>query len=207
MSTYNELKKMWSEQQEAASGPTSYDQNSIDKIVKARTKKSINVAMQYFWAAFILQIIVYAMLSNVMIKYGSDPETLMFASLGVILFLPFTIVLMTKFKAMAITKPEANNSDNSIYTYVLRQQKLLRSFYNFKRRYEVILIPLASAIGVFLVFKLYVPGGVQTHITGAVITFIITLISCGAAIIKENKKNFELPLQQLSALLRDFEEK
>ena len=207
MSTFDELKKMWCKHQEAASVPAAYDQNAIDKIVRTRTKKNINIAMQYFWAAFTLQIIVYAMLSNVMIKYGSDGETLLLASLGVVLFLPFTIVLMTRFKAMAVAKPEGDHSENSIYTYVLRQQKLLQSFYNFKRRYELILIPLASAIGVFLVFKLYVPGGIETHITGAVITFVITLVSCGAAIIKENKKNFEQPIQQLSALLQDFQQK
>jgi hypothetical protein len=207
MSTFNELKKMWCEHQEVASVPVHYDHNAIDKIVKTRTKKNINIAMQYFWAAFTLQIIVYAMLSHVMIKHGSDIETLLLAGLGVVLFLPFTVVLMTKFKAMAVTKPEGGNRENSIYKFVLRQQKLLQSFYNFKRRYELILIPLASAIGVVLTFKLYVPGGLETHLTGAVIAFVITLISCGAAIIKENKKNFEMPLQQLRELLKDFEEK
>jgi hypothetical protein len=81
---------------------------------------------------------------------------------------------------------------------------LLLSFYRFKKWYELILIPLASAIGVFILFKLYVPGGVQAHWTGAVMTFAITLISCALAIRTENRKNFREPLEQFDRVLAEF---
>jgi len=204
MSTFEELKKVWDENQRTVSVPNYYDQTAIEKIVRSRTKKHTNTAMQYFWAAFVLQILVYALLSHVMIKYGSDIETLLFSSAGVLLFLPFTIVLMKKFKRMAITKPEEGNTGTSLYNYVVKQRGLLQSFYTFKKRYELILIPLSTVIGVFLTFKLYVPGGVEENITGAVVTFVIAIISCILAILSENKKSFEQPLHDLNLLLNEF---
>jgi hypothetical protein len=199
MTTFEELMKMWNENQAA---PSPYDQRSIEKIVRSRTKKHINKAMQYFWAAFTLQILVYGLLSHMMIKYGSDTETLLLSIAGVILFLTFTIMLLKKFKRLAVAKPKL--SEPSLYHYVFHQHSSLESFYSFKKRYELILIPLSSAIGVFLTFKLFVPGGVQENPTGAIITFAATLISCVLAIRSENKRNFAQPLHQLEKVMEEF---
>jgi hypothetical protein len=105
---------------------------------------------------------------------------------------------------MALTRPEEGNSVTSLFNYVMTRYNLLQTFYQFKRRYEFLLIPLSSLIGVFLVFKLYVPGGVEKNLTGAVITFMITVISCILAIRSENKKNFEKPLHHFRELLEEF---
>jgi hypothetical protein len=64
---------------------------------------------------------------------------------------------------------------------------------------------LSSAIGVFLTFKLFVPGGVQENSTGAIITFAVTLISCILAIRSENRRNFAEPLYQLEKVMEEFE--
>jgi hypothetical protein len=160
--------------------------------------------MQYFWASFVLQIVVYALFAHVIVKHGGDIETLLLSVAGVLLFLPFTIMLMTKYKRMALTRPEEGNSVTSLFNYVMTRYNLLQTFYQFKRRYEFLLIPLSSLIGVFLVFKLYVPGGVEKNLTGVVITFMITVISCILAIRSENKKNFEKPLHHFRELLEEF---
>lgn len=204
MSTFDELKKVWDENQSSVSIPEAYDHRTLEKIIRSRTKKHMNTAMQYFWAAFVLQIVVYALLSHVMIKYGSDWETLLFSMAGALLFLPFTIMLMKKFKQMAVTKPNEGNTGTSLYNYVRQQQSLLQNFYKFKKSYELMLIPLSTIIGIFLTFKLYVPGGAAENLTGAIITFVITIISCGLVIRSENRKSFEQPLRQLNELIREF---
>jgi hypothetical protein len=203
MTTLEELKKKWEENQSTPS--VAYDSFALEKIFKSRVKKHTNRAMQYFWASFALQILVYALLSHVIVKYWSDTEMVLFSLGGVLLFLPFTIMLMKKFKRIATTKLSANgNTGTSLHQYVLQHHALLRSFYNFKKRYELVLIPLSSAIGIFLTFKLYVPGGVEQHPAGAVVTFVITLFSCATAIYSENKKSFEQPLSQLRQILNEF---
>jgi hypothetical protein len=82
----------------------------------------------------------------------------------------------------------------------------LFSFYRFKRRYELLLIPLSSAIGVWLVFLLYVPGGVAAYPSGAIVTFGITLLSCAIALAAENKESFDKPLTALRQILDEFKE-
>ncbi len=204
MPTFEEMKNIWEKDQITITNSQAYDHEAFEKIVRSRTKKHTNTAMQYFWAAFVMQILVYALFGHVMIKYGADIETLLLSVAGVLLFLPFTIMLMTKYKRMAVVKPEEGNTITSLFNFVTIRHNLLYSFYKFKRRYEFLLIPLSSMIGVFLVFKLYVPGGVETNLTGAIITFLITLISCILAIRSENKKNFEIPLHQFRKLLEEF---
>jgi hypothetical protein len=204
MSTFEELKKVWEANQESAVPYTPYDHKSLDNIIKSRTKKNMKKAMHYFWGALFLQILVYALLSHVIIKYGGDTKTLFFGIGGILLHLPFTILLIKKFKRMAIVKPAQGNSA-SLHQYVFQQHKLLRSFYTFKKRYEFLLVPLSTAIGVFLTFKLFVPGGVEGNPTGAILTFLITLVTMVASIRSENKKTFEQPLRELNQLLDEFQ--
>jgi hypothetical protein len=206
MKTLEELKKDWGENPNVLPGQRTYDQTTFEKIFKARVKKHTNTAMQYFWASFVLQVIVYALLTHVIVTYWSDTTILWFSIAGVLLYLPFTIMLMKKFKLIAATKPvDVNNAGASLHRYTLQYHALLQSFYNFKKSYELILIPLSSVIGVVLIFKLYVPGGVKEHPTGALISFALTLISCAMAIRSENKKSFEQPLRQLEHILEEFD--
>ena len=204
MSTLDEMKKVWDEVRDAGATKKVYDYATVEKIVRSRTKKEINKSMCYFWASFTLQILVYALLSHVIIKYGENMQTLLFAAAGIVLYIPFTIMLMRKFKKMAITKPQ-ENSGSALYQYVKKQHGLLTGFYVFKKRYELIMVPLSSSIGIFLTFKLYVPGGVAAHPVGAMIALAITLLSCAWAIMSENKKSFEEPIKELQTVLDEFQ--
>lgn len=205
MSTLEQLKKIWEEKVSGMTGARAYDHASLEKIVKSRVKKHTKTAMQYFWASFTLQVLVYSLLSHVIVKYWGDDEILYFSIGGVFLFLPFTIMLMRKFKSLATTRlSEKQNAEASVYAFVRQHQTQLRSFFKFKKWYELFLIPLSAAIGVILIFKLYVPGGLDEHWTGAIITFIITVISCMIAIRSENLKSFQEPIRQLQNILDEF---
>lgn len=204
MSTFEELKRVWDTNQETSQAYQRYDHETLGSIVKSRTKKNMKKSMQYFWGAFFLQILVYALLSHVIVKYGGDTKTLTFGIAGMLLYLPFTILLMKKFKQMAIIRPAHGNSGRSLYEYVFQQRALLQSFYSFKKSYELLLVPLSTGIGVFLTFKLFVPGGVEENPTGAIITFLITLFSMIASVRLENKKSFEQPLHEYNQLLNEF---
>lgn len=203
MKTLEELKKTWDINQSCFSIPQPYNQQSFEKTIDTRVKKHMNAAMHYFWASFTLQMIVYALLCHVMVKYWSDTESLAYSVAGVILNIPFTYMLLKKFKTIARLKP-TDSMGTSLHQYVLSHYTLLNSFYRFKKLYEWMLIPLSSAIGVMLVFKLYVPGGVYEHPTGAAITFVFTILSCVWAIISENKIRFIQPLQHLQGILEEF---
>ncbi|CCH51299.1 hypothetical protein BN8_00216 [Fibrisoma limi BUZ 3] len=207
MSTLEQLKKHWEQANMAPSavGEASIDEASLRKIVTTRVRKHTKASFNYFWASFTLQLLVYALLSHVMIKYWPQTEVRLLSLLGILLYIPFTIVLMNKFKRVARGQLKGN-LPASVHDYLSEQYQLLNSFFSFKKRYELMLIPISAAIGVILVFMLYVPGGVQAYPQGALITYAITLVSCYGAIRAENRKSFILPLQQLKALLREYQE-
>ncbi len=200
METLDELKKQWSN---ASIEPGTYTEVSMRKIIKSRVNNHLRVSMQYFWASFALQILVYALLSHVIIKYINDLTIVVPGVFGILLFIPFTIMLMKKFKRMATSNlSEANTS--AIHEYISKQRELLESFFIFKKRYEIILIPVTVAIGVLVSFRLSVPGGASANILGAVLTYVTTLISCYLVVRSENKKRFIQPIEQLDSILNEY---
>ena len=204
MSTINDLKDMWQKNNRDGETIKPIDHTGLAHIVRMRTKKNLNIVMRYFWASFALQILVYALLSHVIVRYGSDRQTLVAGIGGIILFIPFTVVLLRKFKAMAVTRVRDATSNTSIHACVSNHYDLMSSFYQFKKNYELVLVPLATALGTFLTFKLYVPGGVFAYQSAAWIIFVIAMISCIAAIKNENKKSFERPLNDLQKIREEF---
>lgn len=206
MQNLDEFKKNWKEKTRTADA-SPLDQGSWQKIVKQRANKQRNVSIKYFWAAFTLNIIVYAFLSHIIIRYWEDTPVLLISIFCLLLYVPFTVVLMRKFKRMAILKSkDTHTSGLPIKAYVEQQYHLLNGFYRFKKRYEIILIPLSSAILIWVLFRLYLPGGVLTHPILALVLYLLTLASCIAAIVTENKKRFKQPLAQLEEILRDMEQ-
>ena len=203
MPTLDELKQKWNVEQPAFKAAASYDAATLNHIIQTRMKKHNNMIFRYFWATFTLQIMVYALLSHVIIRYGADMNTLLLSLLGLGVTVPFTVMMLRRYKQMAANRP-AGTSDASIYTYVKQQRNWLISFYSFKKRYELVLIPILSAIGVILVFNLFFPGGVLAFPMGAIITYLLTLLSCFLAVRDENKKYFIRPLQELQGILEDY---
>lgn len=203
MPTLDDLKQKWNAEPPAFGAAAPYDAATFNHIIRTRMKKQNNSIFRYFWATFTLHIIVYAMLSHVTIRYGSDTNILLLSLLGFGVTVPFTTILLRRYKQMAVAKL-SGTSGASIYTYVSEQRSRLAGFYTFKKRYDLVLIPLLSAIGVILVFNLYFPGGVLAFQTGAIVTYLLTLLSCFLVIRNENKKYFLRPLQELQAILDDY---
>ncbi len=205
MENIEEFKKSWSQNKAVTSGTDSFNEESLRKIIKQRAKQQQHISMKYFWASFTLQIIVYALLSHVMVKYWADTPVSLISIFCTLLYVPFTVMLLNKFKRMAILKVDNEHTAGlPIYEYVSQQHALLASFYRFKRKYELILIPLSSAILIWIFFRIYLPGGVNAYPIAAIVCFLITLASCMAAIVAENKKRFRQPLAQLDLILKDF---
>jgi len=196
--TLDEMKSNWKKENDKGS----YDESTIQKIVKTRVRKHTNTAFKYFWAAFVLQLMVYSMLTHVIVKYWYEPMATMPALIGIAAFGPFTVMMMRRFKGVALL----NSGDGPVSLYIARRRELLEGFYRFKRRYELVLVPLATFIGTFLVFELYVPGGVWAFPKGALITFFVSLASCIIAIQAEYRRNFEEPLLHLKMILDELSE-
>jgi len=201
MDTLDEMKEKWAKADEKT---VPYNQENFLRLIRLRVKKNLGHSMNYFWASFALQLIVYGFYTHVTLKYMADTRIVMLSLAGMLAYMPFTYVLMKKFKLLATTKPIADQT--SVRDHIMTQKKLLQDFFRFKMRYEWMLIPLSSLIGSWLVFKIYVPGGPEGSAIGLTITFLVTLASCYLAIRKENQKAFRSPLKEFDELLIEFSE-
>src|SRR5690606_21598278 len=162
MSALDELKKKWCENRNYLASNSSYDVESFRNIVQVRIKKQNKMIFRYFWSAFALQNILYGLLCFVLIRYGYEPLIFILSIAGILITLPFTAYMMKRYKQLAKSKLK-RDSNASIYDYVSRQRDLLLDFFKFKKSYEMILVPLSSAIGVALTFELFFPGGVLEY--------------------------------------------
>jgi hypothetical protein len=203
MNTIDDFRKKWACQPNTES--ESLDQQTLEKIFKKRVNTQLKYSMQYFWASLVLQIIVYSLLSHVIIKHFSSQEIVLYCLIGIALYLPFTFILLKRFKSIAAHKVQGNTAA-SLYDYTAHRYQQLLSFFSFKKKYELILVPLSVAIGTILSFNLFLPGGVMNHLNGAIIVFVLSLLSCAYAIIRENKKSFTAPLNQLRQIMDEFNE-
>lgn len=205
MSTLDDYKKIWCKNNPIVASEGNYDLKSFKNMIRIRIKKQNNRIFGYFWTAFALQNIFYGLLCYVMIRYGSDLLIFVLSLAGVLITIPFTVYMMKRYKQLAVNKLN-RDSNASIYEYISRQRDLLLDFFKFKKAYEWILIPFSTAIGIVLVFDLFLPGGVLASPEVAIILFMLTLASCYFAISSENKKYFIQPLDDLQAILDEFQD-
>lgn len=195
----DELKTNWNQQ----AAKNNLDEQTLNKMIKARIRKNFNATFQYFWMAFVYLMIVFASLSHVIVKYWGSTLIVLSAIAGVILFIPFTVILMRKFKAIASVSLKA--SGGSVRDQIQTRYNILESFYQFKKRYDLLQVPVATMICIYLVFELFVPGGIMLNLSGAATAFALSVIACIAAIKHENEKRFDTPLSNLRLILKDLD--
>ncbi|MEP6611594.1 MAG: hypothetical protein ABJA76_06905 [Mucilaginibacter sp.] len=200
METLDEAKNLWQNTNQQTGQPL-LNKVEVENIIKLRIKKEKKNAAEYFWLSFAYQILIYAFGCYVIIKYWGDGRITLLSAAGVLLYIPLTVILMRKFKAMFnLPAQQAINLQSD----VKNQYTLLSQFFSFKKRFDLLSLPLTSAILTGILFTLYVPGGVETHLAGAIIACLGMLLVYGVAARFENKKHFVHPLNRLRFILEDI---
>jgi hypothetical protein len=198
METLDGMKEQW--KSSFATNPKIDDQ-SWNEIIRKKMKSHKNKVMQYFWTSFVFQLIAYGMLTHVLVRYGNQRNVLIGCVIGITLFIPFTVMLMQKFKRLAVLK----KNGLSVSEFISTQIRTIEEFFVFKKRYEWILIPVSAALGVYLTFEVFSPGTILNHLYLATIIYLISISSCAYAINVENRKNFSEPIKQLRALQTEID--
>jgi len=207
MSTLESFKNTWKENQPSDSGMNNLDDKTMKAIIRSRTKKQLIAPMQYFWGVFVLQIILYAILSHIILRFWPAMNIVVPALFGCLLYIPFTIMLLSRFRKLAAIQPILQADANiSLKDFVSRQYETINDFFSFKKTYELFLIPISTIIGTYLFFEIYFPGGVVRYWNAAMLTFVITLLITVLSILAENRKKFRKPLEELRLILEDFKQ-
>ncbi len=201
METLDQIRDFWQSNPEPVT--TSYNKQEMDKVIKSRIIKEKKGIAEYFWVAFVFQIMLYSFACYLTVKYWSDPGISILVGAGILMYLPLTITLMRKFKAMLVPRPGVATDIN---TGVENQRRLLQSFFTFKKRFDLVSIPVNSFIMVIILFKLYVPGGVEQNLFWGTVSFVILILMYAIAAWFENKKHFIQPIEQFGLILEDIKD-
>lgn len=205
MSTFDSLKETWKENYSSTDVKTVIDEASIKKIIKSRTKKQINAPIYYFWGQLALQIMLYAILCHIIIRFWLESNIVIPGVIGILLYLPFTIMLLSKFRKLAAIQPVMQSDTSaSLKDFVSRQIETINAFFVFKKSYELFLVPVSTAIGVYLFFAIYFSGGILKYWDAALVTFLVTMFTTVFTLVAENRKRFRKPLNELQAIINDF---
>lgn len=201
MEEFDDIKKIWNENKPSGQCSPEY----IDNVVSMRIKKVKSSFREYFWLSFIYQNMVYASLVFLIAKFFSRTDIVILSIAGILVYLPFTIVFMRKFKTAFLNNSEGLAfSENDIYLNIKNSHSRISEFFRFKKRFDWVMIPLNCVLIVVINFILFVPGGIMDNLIVGALLFFVWLIIFIIAIRSENKKRFSEPLQQLGSVLEEF---
>lgn len=199
MNTIDEMKQSWA----ALMAPPLFDETSMRKLIKARISRHTRGAYNYFWGSFVVQIIFYSLMAHLIVRFWNTDIIILTAVCGVVLFIPFTVVLMSKFKKMAVA-PLSGIGNASVHTYLQSQRTQLKDILKFKVRYEMVLVPLINAVGIIIPLAIYWPAHWNEKFLPGIVLYVITLIVSFIAMRSENQKCFRHPIYRLDQILKEY---
>ena len=201
MEPFYELKHLWQEKAGQQANPSFLRREDAEKIIAARIKKEKKGIAAYFWLALSWQILIYSFACYLLVSRWGNEQVMLLCAAGALLYIPFTIVLIRKCKAMY---QPARTVAADIRSGVCNQYELLTQFFNFKKRFDRIAIPVSCFVLTAILFALYVPGGIESNLPAGIIIFLTWLLIFSVAAWFENKKHFVRPLRHFEWILEDM---
>jgi hypothetical protein len=204
MDSFEELKKAWDDTKNKPGNQAPMGNAYLEELIRTRVRKEKRVVMEYFWASFTYQLVIYALMAHLVIRFWGEWQTMVVGAGGILLYVPFTWLQLRKFKAMA-RAPIGNAPLLNMQAHVRNQYELLSGFFRFKRVFDWVGLPVTAFLFVVFIFKLYVTGGIEQHPVGASLTYLLALGMLVVGIRRENRKSFVVPLGQLQSVLADMQ--
>ena len=179
--------------------------SSFRNIILSGANREKNQVIQYFWAAFVYQIILYSLFCWTFFRNSGNRAILLAVLAGLCANIPFTWALLKRFKIMYGQSLSRGTPGYSIKTNIELYYTRLSAFFRFKKIADGFLVPVNAFIATYILFGLYTAGGFFHHLFWGFILFAGIWLACGVAVWLENKNNFQKPLHKIALLLQEFE--
>lgn len=202
MEENDDLNTMWGREKARETPPVGLGPGTLDDILMVRIRKERKVFVEYFWSSFIYQNIMYGIMIIMAVKFIGDTRAMVLSLAGILLYLPFTIVLLRKYRVAFLRA--GGGSVEDIYTSLQHQYLQMSQFYRFKRGFDWVGVPLGCLIIVLATFQVFVHGGIEEHVLSGVVLYLVWVALFVLAIRSENKKRFVVPLRALERILTDL---
>jgi hypothetical protein len=202
MNSFDDIKNTWEEGKSMESCSSGLDAETMEKYVKAGMNKVRNSTMKFFWGTFIYHMLIYALLIHVFIRFWGDGYLMLLSLGGILLYIPFTSLMMKKFKMMC---RRDSGSNENIQQFLKYQHRLISEFFRFKRWFDWVGVPASALILVLIIFTLYVAGGFGGNLLAGTLSCVFVIAILAPFIHAENKKSFMVPLSKLESLIDDMD--
>jgi hypothetical protein len=202
MYPFDEVRDFWKQNTTPEATPLPLSKENVEAVIRSRIKKVKKSIAEYFWLSLTYQILIYSFACHLFIKFWGDTRIMIMCAVGALLYIPFTIILMRKFKRMFKPVVEATEDIRANVRY---QYELLTRFFKFKKRFDRAGIPISCLILEGILFTLYAPGGIEAHVPGSILAYLGMLLIFSTAAWFENKKHFVRPLRRFKFILEDIE--
>jgi hypothetical protein len=206
MEPLDDLKNNWNKYDSDMNRSRIVHKSSFRNIILSGANREKNQVIQYFWAAFVYQIILYALFCWTLFRNMGNRAILLTVLAGLCTNIPFTWVLLKRFKIMYGQSLSRDTPGYSIKTNIELYFTRLSAFFRFKKFADGILLPVNAFIAAFILFELYTAGGFFHHFIWGPILFAGIWLVCGIAVWLDNKNNFRKPLHNIALLLQEFEQ-
>ncbi len=152
MEPLNDLKNNWN-QDDSEMNRTGQSVNLLSGIsVLSGANREKNKVIQYFWAAFVYQIILYALFCWTFFRNMGNRAILLAVLTGLCANIPFTWALLKRFKIMYGQSLSRGTPGYSIKTNIELYYTRLSAFFRFKKFADGFLLPVNAFIAAFILF-------------------------------------------------------
>ena len=205
METFNDAADLW---KKSGNDKTNQLLNEDDVLfmIKDRIKKQKRTIAQYGLASWVWQFIFYALAVNLIVWVGGNRTILYMSMLGILLYIPFTVAYAKFFSGFIKNSGKRAAPIDSIAIDLKNQYQNLKSFFSFKKKFDLIGIPVTGAFIVIIFEALNFIPQISLNPLPAIIIFIFYLSAFAVASYSENKKRFTEPLNKLKTIMDEIAE-
>jgi hypothetical protein len=206
MKSFEEMQKNWKQGKGAAYNAVPLSEAMLTKLIRSGVKKEQKMVWEYCVASGFWQWLVYASLTHFIVRFWGDWQFVIACPAVIILYIPFTVMFIKKFKHMRILKFEKSYLQSQDIHYSLKTQyEMLKDFFVFKKRFDWVNIPFCCFLIAMILYKYGLIPSIQENIIAWLIVFVIYIILFVTATYVENKKRFKIPLEKMKSVISEME--
>ena len=182
--------------------------SDLRSITASRVKQQFKTVAAFVWASLVHQVILYSFLSYTLVRNWGNTPVMLLGLAGAAVYVPLTTMLLRRARALYSHVNEGSSDGVAaadIARHVRAQRDRLTDFFRFKRRLDIIGVPVSCAIVVFVTFTLFVSGGVAAYPIASAVVFAVWIGMSTVAVCAENRKRFAAPLRHLEAVIEDLD--
>ena len=204
METLDDLKGGWKQGRDLDAPSLPLKSTEFNQLINGRIKKEQRLVWHYAVKTYIWSVMVFSYLSYLMITSWGDWRLFAVCAVTMAIYIIFTTVFMKRFKRFFAVECAAQQALD-LRQGLQMKLKELNGFYQFKRIFDWIMIPLSCMVIALSVNNLAFDADFTEHLWFNMCTFILYSAAFTYVTFRDNITYFKVPMEKLKAVIKDME--